>query len=132
MQAVPAELQKLIEDHIRGFNTQDDQLLLSVFADSAVVIDGIAPYLWPNPDGPARWLADAAKWRANLGVTSETFVHKMGFWNVEGDAAYAVVEGVLTIVTKAQTIVRTGLLAYTFARRNGVWKLNSQAWARTS
>jgi hypothetical protein len=128
----PPEIQALIEGHIKGFNTQDDDLFLSVFGDTAIIIDGIAPYRWLNPDAPANWLADVEKWRANLGVTHEHLAYEMGFWNVEGSSAYAVISGTLTVTIKGQSVVRTGTLAYTFANRDGVWKIEAQAWGRTS
>ena len=128
----PAELQALIDAHIKGFNSQDDKLFLSVFGDTAIIIDGIAPYRWLNPNGPANWLADVAKWRSNLGVTHENIDYEMGFGNVEGTSAYAVVSGRLTVTIKGQSVVRTGTLPYTFANRDGAWKIESQAWGRTS
>lgn len=128
----PAEIQALIDAHINGFNTQDTDLFLSVFGETAIIIDGIAPYRWLNPDAPANWLADVGKWREDLGVTSEHLSYEMGFWNVEGSSAYAVIAGTLTVTIKGQAVVRTGTLAYTFADREGVWKIEAQAWGRTS
>lgn len=128
----PRELRELIERHIKGFNEQDNDLFLSVFDDTAIIIDGIAPYRWASPNGPSNWLADVAKWRAGLGVTYEYLAYEMGFWNVEGSSAYAVVSGTLTVETKSQTMIRTGTLAYTFAKHDGVWKIGAQAWGRTS
>ena len=128
----PPEIQSLIESHINGFNTQDNNLLFSVFGDTAIIIDGIAPYRWLNPNAPANWMADVEKWRKDLGVTKEQFTYEMGFWNVEGSSAYAVIAGTLTITIKDQSIVRTGTLAYTFAKHDGVWKIEAQAWGRTS
>ncbi|HEY7395010.1 MAG TPA: hypothetical protein VH559_09205 [Gemmatimonadaceae bacterium] len=55
---LPAAIQTLIDAHITGFNTQDDDLFLSVFGDTAIIIDGIAPYRWLNPNAPANWLSD--------------------------------------------------------------------------
>jgi hypothetical protein len=60
------------------------------------------------------------KWRKNLGVTKEHLSYEMGFWNVEGLSAYAVISGTLTVTTKGQSVVRTGTLAYTFTNRDGV------------
>ena len=128
----PAAIQTLIDAHINGFNSQDDDLFLSVFGDTAIIVDGIAPYRWLNPDAPAHWLADVAKWRQDLGVTSEHLSYEMGFWNVEGSSAYAVISGTLTVTIKGQPVVRTGTLAYTFAKRDGAWKIEAQAWGRTS
>lgn len=39
----PAEIQSLIDSHINGFNTHDNNLFFSVFGDTAIVIDGIPP-----------------------------------------------------------------------------------------
>ena len=128
----PSEIRTLIETHIEGFNTHNNELLLSVFADTAIVIDGIAPYRWLNPNAPANWLADVEKWRRNLGVTYEHLAYDMGFWNVEGSSAYAVISGRLTVTAGGQSGIRTGTLAYTFSKRDGVWKIEAQAWGRTS
>ena len=128
----PAAIQALIDAHIDGFNTQNDEAFLSVFGDTAVIIDGIAPYRWLNPNAPANWLADVGKWRKDLGVPHEHLAYEMGFWNVEGSSAYAVISGTLTVIINGQPVVRTGTLAYTFANRQGVWKIEAQAWGRTS
>jgi hypothetical protein len=128
----PPEIQALVDAHIRGFNAHDDRLFLSVFGDTALIIDGIAPYRWMNPNAPANWLADVAKWRQDFGVTSEHLSYEMGFWNVEGHSAYVVVSGTLTVTIKGQSVVRMGTLVYTFANRDGIWKIEAQAWGRTS
>ncbi len=128
----PAVIQALIDAHINGFNTHDADLFLGAFGDTAIIIDGIAPYRWLNPNAPANWLADVDKWREGLGVTYEHLSYEMGFWNVEGSSAYAVISGTLTVTIKGQSVVRTGTLAYTFANPNGALKIEAQAWGRTS
>jgi len=104
----PAAIQTLIDAHINGFNTQDNDLFLNVFGDTAIIIDGIAPYRWLNPNAPANWLSDVEKWRENLGVTHEHLSYEMGFWNVEGASAYAVISGTLSVTIKGNSVVRTG------------------------
>ena len=128
----PSEIQTLIEDHISGFNSQNTELFVGVFGDTAIIIDGIAPYRWTNPDAAANWLADVEKWRENLGVSYEHLSYEMGFWNVEGSYAYAVIAGTLTVTIKGQNVVRTGTLAYTFSKHGQEWKIDAQAWGRTS
>ena len=130
--APPSEIQTLIDKHVEGFNTQNSELFHSVFGDTAIIIDGIAPYRWLNPNAPAKWLADVAKWREGLGVTHEHLSYEMGFWNVEGSYAYAVISGTLAVTIKGQTATRTGTLAYTFSKHGGQWKIDAQAWGRTS
>ena len=129
---LPAALQTLVATHIDAFNTQDVARFLGVFGDTAVIVDGIPPYRWLNPNAPANWLADVEKWRAQYDVTYEHLSFEMGFWNVEGTAAYVVVLGTLTVTMKGTTVTRTGTLAYTFADHDGTWKMESQAWGRTS
>jgi ketosteroid isomerase-like protein len=129
---LPAFLQTLVATHIDAFNTQDVPRFLRVFGDTAIIVDGIAPYRWMNPNAPANWLADVEKWRAQFGVTYEHLSYELGFWNVEGSSAYVVVRGTLTVTMKGTTVERTGTLAYTFANHDGVWKIESQAWGRTS
>ena len=77
-------------------------------------------------------LIDVEKWRADLGVTYERLAYDMGFWNVEGSHAYAVISGTLTVTINGQSTVRTGTLAYTFDRIGDEWKIGAQAWGRTS
>jgi hypothetical protein len=128
----PTEIHTLIDTHINGFNTRNTNLFLSVFRDTAIIIDGIAPYRWLNPDAPAHWLADVEEWRKANSVVEEHLSYEMGFWNVEGPYAYAVVSGRLTVKLTKQSVIRTGTLAYTFARQDGMWKIEAQAWGRTS
>ena len=56
----------------------------------------------------------------------------MGVWNVEGSDAYAVIAERLAVTIKGQTIIRTGTLAYTFSKHGEEWKVDAQAWGRTS
>ena len=128
----PNEILALIEGHINGFNTQNTELFSGVFGDTAIIIDGIAPYRWLNPNAPASWLADVEKWRKNFGVSYEHLSYEMGFWNVEDSYAYAVIAGTLTVTIKGQNVVRTGTLAYTFSKHGHEWKIDAQAWGRTS
>ncbi|MGB6522197.1 MAG: hypothetical protein WBE83_10525 [Candidatus Cybelea sp.] len=128
----PSEIQTLIENHIKGFNDQNTELFSSVFGETAIIIDGIAPYRWLNPNAPANWLADVEKWRKDLGVTYEHLAYEMGFWIVEGAHAYAVISGTLTVTIKGQTATRAGTMAYTFSKERNEWKIGAQAWGRTS
>ena len=114
---LPPEIQSLIDKHVDAFNTQSVELFLDLFSDDAIIVDGIAPYRGLNPNAPTNWLADVEKWRKDLGVTHEHLAYEMGFWNVEGANAYAVIAGTLTVIIKGQTVARTGTLAYAFSKR---------------
>ena len=58
-----------------------------MFGDTAIIIDGIAPYRWLKPQCPANWLADVEKWADDLGVSDEHLSYEFGLWNVEGSFA---------------------------------------------
>jgi len=45
----PTEIQTLIDTHIDGFNTQNPDLFLGAFGDTAIIIDGIAPFRLVKP-----------------------------------------------------------------------------------
>ena len=128
----PSEIKALIDAHVDAFNTQNIELFLTVFGDDAVIIDGIAPYRWVSPNAATHWLADVEKWRKDLEVTYERLTYEMGFWNVDGDHAYAVITGALAVTINGQTGVRLGTLAYTFSKHGEAWKIDAQAWGRTA
>ena len=65
-------------------------------------------------------------------VTPEHLAYEIGFWNVESANAYAVIAGTLSVTIKGQTVARTGTLAYTLSKRGETWKIDAQAWGRTS
>ena len=132
MSRPPAMIQTLIDTHITGFNAQDTDLFVSVFGPTAIIIDGIAPFRWLNPNAAAHWLADVNKWRETFGVTHEHLDYELGFWTIEGSSAYAVISATLTMTMHSHSVVRTGTLAYTFQSRDGAWKIEAQAWGRTS
>ena len=67
-----------------------------------------------------------------MDVSYENLSYEMGFWNVEGSNAYAVIAGTFTVTIKGQTVARTGTLAYTFSKHGDEWKIDAQAWGRTS
>jgi hypothetical protein len=46
----PAEIRTVIESRVNGFNTQNAELFLSIFGDTAIIIAGIAPYRWSSPN----------------------------------------------------------------------------------
>jgi hypothetical protein len=43
-----------------------------------------------------------------------------------------VVWATLMVTIKGQTAARTGTLAYTFSKHGETWKIDAQAWGRTS
>ena len=65
-------------------------------------------------------------------MTYEHLSYEMGVWVVEEPYAYASISGTLTVTMKGQTVARTGIMAYTFSKQRDEWKIDAQAWGRTS
>jgi hypothetical protein len=67
------------------------------------------------------------KWRKNLGVTKEHLSYDMGFWNVEGLSAYAVISGTLTVTTRLGA-ARRSLLWSGFRIEFDIAGTKSECW----
>lgn len=123
--AFPHEIQVLVQSHVNGFNAHNAELFISVFDDTAVIIDGIAPYRWLTPNAPARWLADVGKWRDAFDATYEHLAYEVGFCAMEGSPGYAVLSANVTLTLKGENVVRTGTLAYRCAKQRETWKIEA-------
>ena len=75
---------------------------------------------------------DCARRIQSLASRTSAYRTKWGSGTWKGSHAYAVIAGTLTVTIKGETIVRTGTLAYTFSKRGEAWKIDAQAWGRTS
>lgn len=130
----PAEIKGLIDRVLRGFNNKDSVLYNSAFSRDAVVIDGIAPYLWTGPNAQARWFSDAEQWVRDFGVESETIVcDRIAHSTVGETHAYVVLSATLFFTLKAGgSGSRPGILTFTFMKQADTWKVESQAWGRLS
>jgi ketosteroid isomerase-like protein len=129
----PAEIKAVIDKVLGGFNSKDSALYTSAFSGDAVVIDGIAPYLWSGPNAPARWFSDAEKWVHDFGVENETIAcDRIVHAAVVGTHAYVVLSATLSFTLKGQSGGRPGILTFTFAKQGEQWKVKSQAWGRLS
>lgn len=129
----PPEIKALIDTLLGAFNRRDSMLYNSIFSDNVVVIDGMAPYRWTGPNAQGRWFADAEKWAQEVGVTSgkvdyDRIVHA----EITGTNAYAVVSATFSFRRKGVPQSRRGILTFTCANQGGRWRVESQAWGRSS
>jgi ketosteroid isomerase-like protein len=131
---LPADITALIDTVFKAFNSKNSTLLNSVYAGDVVIIDGLAPYRWSGPEALSKWWADAKAWAAAGGVQNEHLAYeKLRAWGLSDDRAYASMSATLTITLKeGKTIIRPGILTYTFARRGEGWKAEGDAWGRLS
>ena len=110
-------------------NAGDQKSALEHFTPDAAITDDIAPYRWQGQSAGSDWMA--AMWAngQRTGMT-EISMHlaRPTRVEVEGDRAYAVIPGVLTLKGKGRAIQANGLLTIALQRTGTDWRIGSLAW----
>jgi ketosteroid isomerase-like protein len=117
---------------IAGFNSGNAKAMASHFAESATILDGMAPHVWRGRTAGDDWYRDVLTEGEHAGasgyrVTLETPLHA----NVTGDSAYVVVPASMSFDLRGNRVTQKGAV-FTVALRkaNGVWKIAAWAWAK--
>lgn len=121
-----------VQQYIDGFNKGDIELMAATFAESAAILDGMAPHLWQGPNATRDWYSDVLAEGEHHGA-SDYFVtlgeplHN----NVTGDSAYVVVPTTMTFSVKGRQITQTGAY-FTVALRelSDGWRVAAWAWTK--
>ena len=126
------EIRAVVDSVLGAFNSKNSKLFNDLFSGEVAIIDGFAPFRWTGSNAQARWWTEAEQWGEELGVASEHIsVEKPLHCQVVGTRAYAVLSATLTIgLKKGESIIRPGILIYTFIKVGGEWKAESQTWGR--
>ena len=100
------------------------------FTDNAVIVEDIAPYRWEGPNAVEGWLAAMAGSAQRLGVDaiSMTLGDPVRI-DVEGDSAYALFAGSLTMRTAVDHYLAEGLLTLTLSTCGDRWLIDTLAWS---
>jgi hypothetical protein len=106
--------------------------MAAVFAESAAILDGMAPHLWQGPTATRDWyrdvlvegeLHDASGYSVSLGDP----VHN----DVTGDSAYVVVPTTMTFTVKGNRVTQTGAFFTVALRRlEASWRISAWAWTK--
>lgn len=118
--------------YIDAFNAGDAQAMSSAFADTASILDGMAPHLWLGPTAAEDWYRDVLVEGQRHGasdyvVTLGNPVHN----DVSGDSAYVLVPATMTFNVQGRQVTQTGSF-FTVALRktSGQWRIAAWAWAK--
>lgn len=127
-----AEPLAVVQQYIDGFNNGDIEQMAAVFADSAAILDGMAPHLWQGPAATRDWYRDVLTEGELHGasgyfVTLADPVHN----NVTGDSAYVVVPATMTFTVNDSQVTQTGAF-FTVALRKQAdgWRIAAWAWTK--
>ena len=122
----------VIQQYIDGFNQCDIEQMAAAFADSAAILDGMAPHLWQGPEATRDWYRDVLTEGELHGasgyfVTLAEPVHN----NVTSDSAYVVVPATMTFTVKSTQVTQTGAF-FTVALRKQTdgWRIAAWAWTK--
>ena len=118
--------------YIDAFNAGDVQAMSSAFADTASILDGMAPHLWLGPTAAEDWYRDVLVEGQRHGasdyvVTLGDPVHN----DVSGDSAYVLVPATMTFNVQGRKVTQTGSF-FTLALRkmSDQWRIAAWAWAK--
>lgn len=121
-----------VQQYIDAFNTGDAESMTAQFADTGVILDGMAPHLWEGPSAAGDWYRDVLHEGKQHGA-SQYFVtlgdplHN----NITGDSAYVVVPTTMTFDLTGSRITQTGAF-FTVALRKLAegWRIAAWAWTK--
>ncbi|MFI5507256.1 YybH family protein [Mycobacterium sp. NPDC051804] len=122
----------VVQQYIDSFNQGDVEQMAAVFADSAAILDGMAPHLWQGPAATRDWYRDVLT-EGELHDASGYFVtigdplHN----NVTGDSAYVVVPATMTFTVKGNQVTQTGAsFTVALSRQTDGWRIAAWAWTK--
>lgn len=118
----------LIASFVDAVNKGDVPHALAHLAKDVSITEELAPFRWQGPDAGSAWLTAMQKNSERLGVTD--ILMKLGKPTqvlVEGERAYEVVPGVVTLKGKQQVLHENGVLTFALQRLGGDWKIVSFA-----
>jgi ketosteroid isomerase-like protein len=115
---------------VEAVNRGDMDAALAAFADNATIVEDIAPFRWQGPSAASDWLKAMAANAKRLGV--EAIDLRLGApmrIAVEGDGAYAVFPGRLTLTSGQMQLVADGGLTFTLRRSGDTWRIDCLTWS---
>ncbi len=121
-----------VQQYIDAFNAEDVDGMAAVFADSATILDGMAPHVWHGPNATRDWYGDVLVEGDHLGASG--YVVSLGdpLHNaVTGDSAYVVVPTTMTFDLRGTPVTQTGAF-FTVALRHSPagWRIAAWAWTK--
>ena len=127
-----AEPLAAVQQYIEGFNRGDIEQMAAVFAESAAILDGMAPHLWQGPTAARDWYRDVLV-EGELHNASGYFV-TLGdpvHDNVTADSAYVVAPATMTFDLNGEKVTQTGAFFTVALRRlQAGWRISAWAWTK--
>jgi len=119
-----------VTEMVEALNRADMAVARTCFANGAVIVEDIAPFRWAGPDGVSNWLEVVAGVAERRGVDARSMtLGSPTRTEVEGENAYILFPGCLTIRTGGGALSTEGLLTFTLTAGEDRWLINTLAWS---
>jgi len=121
-----------VEQYIDAVNATDVERMAATFADSAAIIDGMAPHLWLGPSAARDWYRDVlaegtAHGASNYFVTLGKSLHQ----DVTSDRAYVVLPATMTFELDGNQVTQTGAyFTAALVEQPDGWRIAAWAWTK--
>src|SRR5205823_6324508 len=91
-EAAESPLMGPARQYIDAFNAGNATSASGAFADDAIIVDEVPPYLWRGPDAVRAWAADVAKGSAAYGAGKQRATLGTPTWaDMQAEAGYLAV-----------------------------------------
>jgi ketosteroid isomerase-like protein len=121
-----------VRQYIDSFNKGDLKAMTAACANSASILDGMAPHSWQGSSACEDWYKDVLAEGEKEGASGYAVtLGKPRHLNVNGDAAYVVLPATMTFKHKGKLVTQTGA-TWTVALRkyDDSWRITSWAWTK--
>ena len=122
------EVTESITDFVDAVNQGNQARAVEHLTDDVTIIEDLAPFRWHGRHAGPEWMLAMLGQRKNLtAITME--IGPPSRIEVEGEAAYAIVPGLLTYVGPGSTLRSNGLLTFSLRASDGQWLINGLVWS---
>lgn len=122
------EIVDSIAEFVDAVNRGDRDAALARLTDDVSIIEDLAPYRWQGPSAGSEWLDAMAENARRNAITSISMnLRNATRVEVEGQYAYAIIEGVLTYGGGFPRQA-DGLLTFAMIKQDSRWMVRSFAW----
>ena len=130
----PAPIVALTQAILDAANANDPAKLANVYADSAIVIDENAPFVWHGASAGVQWWHSVQRVLEERHATLHVPTSPPGEYQTdrEGDDAYVEQKLDIAVTSNGKTHIERGTQTYTFHKSDeGEWKISRQVWTTT-
>ena len=123
------EVVTAIAEFVDAVNRGDQGVALARLTNDVSITEDLAPYRWQGPNAGSEWMQAMFENAQRMGITSIAMqLGNATRVEVEGQYAYAIVEGLLTY-GGATPRRSDGLLTFALVKQERAWRIRALTWS---